>query len=123
MLDIELTNVQDVTLVRCKGSFSGGADLERFRAAAFKSCGSLLLVDIREVDTIDLAGLSLLLGAHARAERRGGTLAILHPTPWVEEIFRMSQLDSVLRILPIHQPAGHASGGNTPSHTERTVAG
>ncbi len=103
MLEIEMTHVPDVTLLRCKGPISGGPDLEHLRAAAFKCCHNVLLVDLEEVDTIDPAGLSFLLALHDRAERRGGTLAILNPSPWIEEIFHMTQLHSVLRILPMRE--------------------
>jgi anti-anti-sigma factor len=100
MLRIEITEVPDVTLLHCKGPICSGPDLEHLRSAAFKSCHGVLLVDIEQVDTIDPAGLSFLLSLHDRAERRGGTLAILNPSPWIEEIFHMTQLHSVLRILP-----------------------
>jgi anti-anti-sigma factor len=103
MLGRKLTTVQGVTLLRCKGPISAGADLERLRAAAFKRCHDLLLLEISAADTIDAAGLSFLLALHDCAKRRGGTLAILNPSPWAEEILRITQLNSVLQILTMHE--------------------
>lgn len=105
MLRIECSRVEDVSFVRCMGSIAcEGLDLEHLKAATYRSSHGVLLVDIAAVETIDPAGIALLLGVHDRAKSRGGMLIILNPNSWVEEIFRMTHLDTVLRILPTHDP-------------------
>ena len=49
----------------------------------------LVLVDLRRLTFIDLAGMRILLAAHARARRHGGELAIVRGPRIVERLVRL----------------------------------
>lgn len=59
----------------------------------------LLLVDLRGLTFMDLAGMRVLIAAHKRAERRGGELAIVRGPPIVERLMQLLGLDSVLDLI------------------------
>jgi anti-anti-sigma factor len=48
-----------------------------------------VLVDLRGLAFIDLAGIRVLLAAHERARRRGGEFAIVGGAPIVERLMRL----------------------------------
>jgi anti-anti-sigma factor len=59
----------------------------------------LLLVDLRGLTFMDVAGIRVLLAAHERAERRGHELAIVRGAPIVERLIQLLGLDSVLDLI------------------------
>jgi anti-anti-sigma factor len=59
----------------------------------------LLLVDLRGLTFMDVAGIRVLLAAHERAERRGHELAIVRGAPIVERLMQLLGLDSVLDLI------------------------
>jgi anti-anti-sigma factor len=59
----------------------------------------LLLMDLRGLTFMDVAGIRVLLAAHERAERRGHELAIVRGAPIVERLMQLLGLDSVLDLI------------------------
>ena len=59
----------------------------------------LLLLDFRGLTFMDVAGLRVVLAAHARAERRGHELAIVRGSPIVERLLQLLELDTVLNLI------------------------
>lgn len=59
----------------------------------------LVLVDLRGLAFMDLAGMRVLLAAHERARRRGGEFAIVRGAPIVERLMRLLELDTALDLI------------------------
>jgi anti-anti-sigma factor len=62
--------------------------------------GAMLLVDLDAVDTLDDAGLGVLLGAAAAARELGGELEVVCSRPALVERFRRSRFDRAVTVRP-----------------------
>lgn len=72
-----------------------------FREPDLKGC----IVDLTEVPYMDSAGLGVLLGHFAHAERNGVKFAIVGVSPRIRTIFEITHTDQVLPIYPAAQDA------------------
>lgn len=61
--------------------------------------GAVVLVDLRRVDFLGSAGLSVLVDAARRAEESGGRLAVVATGHAVVHALQVTGLDSVLRLF------------------------
>lgn len=61
--------------------------------------GSIILVDMKEVEFLDSAGLMALITAYKSAKNRGKSLNICSVSPSVRIIFELSQLDQIFEIF------------------------
>src|SRR5688572_29362024 len=72
-----------------------------------------LIIDLAGCPSIDAAGILLLLDAHRRAIRNGGTVALRSPSPRLQRNLRLAKVDRVLHVLtpvlpaPSHEQEGH----------------
>ncbi|MEV4417576.1 STAS domain-containing protein [Catellatospora sp. NPDC049609] len=60
-----------------------------------------IVVDLTECEAIDAAGILLLLDAHRRAARDGGTVALRSPNARARRSLRLARVDRILQILPL----------------------
>jgi anti-anti-sigma factor len=60
--------------------------------------GAVLLVDLDAVDTLDDAGLGVLLGAAAAARELGGDLEVVCSRPALVERLRRSRFDRAVTV-------------------------
>jgi anti-sigma B factor antagonist len=75
--------------------------------AAIESGIARLVVDLRELDFMDSAGLSVALNLSRRAQRSGFEVAFIPGPPRVQRVFELSAVASVLTFCdPPHGPAG-----------------
>ena len=58
-----------------------------------------LSIDLDRLEYLDSAGLGVLIGLKMRANRSRTTLTLLAPPPPIEEIFRVSKLNTIFNIL------------------------
>ena len=58
-----------------------------------------LIIDLAQCPTIDAAGIVLLLEAHRRAMRYGGTLTLRSPSARLQRNLQLAKLDRVLHVL------------------------
>ncbi len=56
-----------------------------------------LVLDLAALETVDVTGLGVLVGAHRRAGRSGRTLVLRDATPSVSRLLLITRLDRVLR--------------------------
>jgi anti-sigma B factor antagonist len=61
-----------------------------------------LLVDMREVEFIDSAGIMALVSAYRLAQNMGRRMIICSLTPAVKMVFELTQLDRVMEIFDNH---------------------
>lgn len=59
-----------------------------------------LIVDLSAATFIDSSSLGVLIGAHRRLKRRGGTMAIVCDNDAIVKTFRITGLDGVFRLVP-----------------------
>lgn len=72
-------------------------------AAALERAGTprpqQLIIDLAQCPTIDAAGIVILLDAHRRAIRYGGTLVLRSPPARLQRNLQLAKLDRVLHVL------------------------
>jgi anti-anti-sigma factor len=89
-----------VVLSPQEGLVAGGPaeEFEQRVQALFRNGSTDLLVDLRNVPTIDSRGVRALVRAHTSAQRLGATFRIACPSPAVRTILEVSKLDSVFVV-------------------------
>jgi anti-sigma B factor antagonist len=58
-----------------------------------------LIVDLTAATFIDSSSLGVLIGAHRRLKRRGGTMAVVCDSDAIAKTFRITGLDGVFRLV------------------------
>jgi anti-sigma B factor antagonist len=74
-----------------------------------------VLVDLSAVDFMDSTGLSLLIRAQRRTNRRGRGFAVVCPEGPVRRIFELTDMVDTLRVSPSREAAISAAGDALPS--------
>ena len=89
-----------VVLSPQEGLVAGGPaeEFEQRVQALFRNGSTDLLVDLRQVPTIDSRGVRALVRAHTSAQRLGATFRIACPSAAVRTILEVSKLDSVFVV-------------------------
>ncbi len=64
-----------------------------------------IILDLHNVNFVDSSGLSAILVGNRLCGRSGGKLIVAAPTENVSRLLKISQLDSVLTIIPSVQEA------------------
>jgi anti-sigma B factor antagonist len=59
-----------------------------------------LIVDLSAATFIDSSSLGVLIGAHRRLKRRGGTMVVVCDNDAIVKTFRITGLDGVFRLVP-----------------------
>jgi len=62
-----------------------------------------IILDLSEVAFVDSSGLSAILIGNRLCKNAGGTFIITHLNDYVEKLIKISQLDSILTILPTNE--------------------
>ena len=57
-----------------------------------------LVIDFRDIEFIDSAGLQAMVQSYKAADARGGTVTVRHPSDFTLKLLRLSGLDEVLLI-------------------------
>jgi anti-anti-sigma factor len=73
-------------------------EFEQGVQALYRNGSTEVLVDLRQVPTIDSRGVRALVRAHTTAQRLGATFRIACPCPAVRRILEVSKLDSVFVV-------------------------
>jgi anti-sigma B factor antagonist len=101
-LDLETREIDDVTVVFCRGRFT-----YRDEAAAFseKIAGLLpnarqLVVELSELETIDSAGLGELVVVHMWIRASGCSLKLAGANPRIWQLLELTNLLSVFDVHP-----------------------
>jgi anti-anti-sigma factor len=100
---IELELQDGVCVLRVKGRFVTGADLDyvHSRADYIKShnCGRML-VDLREVTAIGSMGIGFLVGIYTSITKNpGGRFILVEPTRRVREALELTRLTTVIPMV------------------------
>ena len=71
-------------------------------------------IDLSDVTFMDSAGLHVLLATQRRAERHGGYLRLLHPTPRVMRVLEVTGVDGLFEIESGDPPVGGEALASLP---------
>lgn len=64
-----------------------------------------IILDLSEVNFVDSSGLSAILIGNRLCKNVNGTFAVSNLTDYVQKLVKISQLDSILNILPTNEEA------------------
>jgi anti-anti-sigma factor len=93
MLTVTVQELDDDLILRCLGKIVRGEEAA-ILCAAVRHRGRNVILDLDGVDAIDAAGIGLLISLQAA----GIYLQLLNPTRRVQEILKVTKLDSVFEI-------------------------
>ena len=102
MIRIETKQVHGAAVVCLGGHVTEmGADkLSSTLDALFEGGTYNLIFDLSEVDFMSSTGLGQIMRAFRACSSNGGDLKIVNPQPLVEDVFRVTKLNKLLKIFP-----------------------
>jgi len=101
MLQIVVERSMDSVLLRCSGRLVAGEEVLRLREAVMCEANRRTVqLDFWGVETIDAAGLGLLVSLHTLGYVVGFQLQVRNPVRRVLALLKLTRLESVLEIQP-----------------------
>lgn len=94
-------NVNDVQVISLQGKITIGAGDTQLRDViqqALSDGKTKVLLDMREVTTIDSSGIGELVGSFTTVTNRGGKLKLLRLPPKVTDLLQVTQLITVFEV-------------------------
>ena len=104
MLTVTVQAMGDSVILRCKGRIVRGEEKELL-CAVITQRGRHVVLDLAEVDTIDAAGVGVLISLQAA----GIYLQLANPAMPILEILKLTGLDSVFEITKSTRPEESAA--------------
>jgi len=101
-MDVKILDLGEIRVLEFLGrlTLSDGAKIRRRTVRSELDGGKhRLLLDLSQVSMIDSTGLGVLVSSHTSALNRRGALALLRPSPKVEDVLKITLMDRVLRIF------------------------
>jgi anti-anti-sigma factor len=108
MLDIKARETGDVTILDLAGSLVSGLGLEQLRPRIDQLLAAKKLnvvLNCHGVSVIDSAGVGELVGCFSTLKRAGGTLKILNPSAFVQDILRITRLPTIIEVHDTEEAA------------------
>lgn len=93
---------EGVTILEPKGKITigeGDVKLREAVHAALEAGGRSILINLKEVTTMDSSGIGELVSAYTTVTHQGGSLRLLHLPPKVQDILQITQLVTVFDVL------------------------
>jgi anti-anti-sigma factor len=116
MLQIVVERSMDSVLLRCSGRLVTGEEVLRLREAVMCQADRRhVQLDLTGVETIDAAGLGLLVSLHTLGQVVGFELQVRNPLPCVRGLLKLTKLESVLEIQPPDEVEPQLSTGASSS--------
>ena len=118
MAELDLTTRHDrgIATVMLKGDFDAenAPRVQEVLAALTDADQPVVFVHMGGLNYVDSAGLGVLVGALKQAAARAGQIVLIHPSPFVTRILRVTALDKVFSVFADEAQA-RAGLGSTPS--------
>ena len=105
-MDFSSQQLEDITLIRVEGRIDHktAKDFENQLKPYSDACTSgdfqKILIDLGGVEFMTSAGLRVLMIAAKSCDQQRGELAVADLQPIIEEIFKISRFDLVIKIYP-----------------------
>lgn len=103
MLKIEKQQADHHVILRCSGRIVLGEELEVLRSTAQALFDGRILVDLAQVESLDAAGLGLLVQLQLWARRQHKVLQLVDPSPRALRLLAITHLQSVLDIVRVER--------------------
>ncbi len=100
MLRLEVEKSANVTVLRCWGRVVRGGGADSLRRAVMAEDKCHILIDLNGVTAIDAAGLGVLAELARWAKDGCRTLHLANPSRAVRDLLEVTELNSVLEIVP-----------------------
>ena len=100
--------VGDVGVIRVRGDVDS-IEAPNLGAVVMELLGDRarsLVIDCRDIDFIDSAGLQVMVQAHNEAHAHGGTVTVRRPSAFTHRLLQTVGLDTVLIIDGLPEPDG-----------------
>ena len=101
-LSLETRNRGDIFIIHCQGRIvyrDEAAALSRLVGDVLQNGGKVVL-DLSGVTSIDSAGIGELVFLHTRAQSQNADLKVAGPSPLVQQLLDLTNVDSLLEIHP-----------------------
>ena len=92
---IELTRDENKVVIRPAGTDIVADSVPELRSKMREVVGEgirELVVDLTNVEMVDSTGIGLLISAHNSLRKLGGTLAVIHASPEILELFQSMRI-------------------------------
>jgi anti-anti-sigma factor len=97
MLTVDVQSAPPAVMLFCSGRIVLGVEAETLRCIVKSRPEQHLLLDLHEVQSLDAAGLGLLVELHCWALERDSRLILMNPARWVRKLIAMTNLGLVLQ--------------------------
>jgi len=102
MLTLGIARTGNTTIVRCMGRIVVGEALSKLHDVVLCELDQQTIVlDLAAVEVIDAGRLGLLVFLHTCAHGLGTELKLTNPTQHVDELLKLTDLDSVFEIVSL----------------------
>jgi anti-anti-sigma factor len=99
MLRVDIKSVPPAVTLVCAGRLVLGVEAETLRCMVTSRSERDVLLELSRVDSIDAAGLGLLIELHHWARRNASNLTITNPSQAAHKLLALTSLDRVLHIV------------------------
>lgn len=102
LMNIEISTVENVSIIRPQSdidSFNVSFLKDKLRDLVDNGCFNIIM-DLEKVRFMDSAALGILVSGMKTCMQNSGTLGIINPSRNVENLFRITHLDSVFSVFP-----------------------
>jgi|SRR5579864_3880175 len=102
-MNIEIEWQNDLYIIRCKGRFIAGPEVEYMHAKMDeiqRLNSARLLVDFREVPAIGSMGVTFIVGLYTSVVSRSGRLVLVGAAPLVRQALDLTRLSTVISLAP-----------------------
>ncbi|HVR30827.1 MAG TPA: STAS domain-containing protein [Thermoanaerobaculia bacterium] len=107
-MKIGVRNRQGVTILEPKGKITIGAGDIALRDSVIEALDSgsrKILINLKDVSTIDSSGIGELVAAYTTVTNRGGRLKLVGLPPKVNDILQITQLVTVFEVMDNEEEA------------------
>jgi len=108
LLTIDERRVGDVTILELRGQlvlYEGEVTFRTTVERLVQENQQKIVVDLRNVDYIDSAGVGILVGKYLSLRRQGGDVKLLHPSPRTLRVMGIAHLLTVFETFETEDAA------------------
>jgi len=117
MLRVSVEDLGEFVILHCLGRIVRGKETV-ILCAAIQQRGRNIILNLREIDSIDAAGVGVLISLQAA----GIYLKLMNPSKAVREVLRLTKLDSVFEIYDSRANDGVIEEGGAENDAAATIA-
>lgn len=116
MLETELFRIEpDITVLACSGRFTMGTRLKQTEAmgdSLVADGARKLVLDLTHTETVDSAGLGVIMHLSAELEQAGGAFRICGANERIQHLLSVTHTDAILAHDPdLESSIQHLGGG------------